>query len=244
MDLYFLGRGAAFNPKEGNTSAYFIENNKIFLIDCGESIFERLSLNGILEDIEEINLMITHTHSDHIGSIGSLAMYSFYNLHKPLNIIIPTEAKYLEKIENILTGFDCDKEMYNYVSEKDYDNKYKTFENIRFLETRHRGKLICYSIIFNTDKGIIYYSGDTNEVDTIKKIIESKEQIDKIYIDTTTDDYPNNVHLNINILNKEIPKDLKKHTYCMHINNDKCIERAQELGFNVVEIAKKKILKK
>ena len=26
MELKFLGRGAAFNPKEGNNSAYFIED--------------------------------------------------------------------------------------------------------------------------------------------------------------------------------------------------------------------------
>ena len=42
MNLLFLGRGAAFNPKEGNTSAYFLENNQLFLIDCGESVFERI----------------------------------------------------------------------------------------------------------------------------------------------------------------------------------------------------------
>ena len=40
MDLQFLDKGAAFNPKEGNNSAYFIENNQLFLIDCGESVFE------------------------------------------------------------------------------------------------------------------------------------------------------------------------------------------------------------
>ena len=244
MELYFLGRGAAFNPKEGNTSAYFIENKKLFLIDCGESIFERLILNGILDDIEEINLMITHTHSDHIGSIGTLAMYSFYKLHKPINIILPTEAKYLEKIENILIGFDCDKEMYSYIDEEEYDNQYETFNNIRFKETKHRDNLSCYSIIFKTSNGIIFYSGDTCEIETLKKIIESKEPIDKIYIDTTTDDYPGNVHLNINVLNKEIPDELKTHTYCMHFNSDDCIEKAKELGFNVAEIEKTKTLVK
>ena len=103
MELKFLGRGAAFNPKEGNNSAYFVENNQLFLIDCGESIFERLVESGLLESVESINLMITHTHSDHIGSLGSLAMYSFYALHKPLNIILPENAKHLPNIEKILS---------------------------------------------------------------------------------------------------------------------------------------------
>ncbi len=42
MELTFLGRGAAFNPKEGNNSAYFIEKDELFLIDCGERIFDKL----------------------------------------------------------------------------------------------------------------------------------------------------------------------------------------------------------
>jgi len=94
MELKFLGRGAAFNPKEGNTSAYFIENNQLFLIDCGESVFERLIELDLLNNIESINLMITHTHSDHIGSLGSLVMYAYYTLKRPLNIILPENAKH------------------------------------------------------------------------------------------------------------------------------------------------------
>lgn len=93
MELKILCRGGVFKPKEGNNSAYFIENNKLFLIDCGESIFERIIKNNLLENIETINLMITHTHSDHIGSIGTLVFYSFYVLHKPLNIILPKKCK-------------------------------------------------------------------------------------------------------------------------------------------------------
>ena len=36
--------------------------------------------NGLLEDIDVINLMIIHTYSDHIGSLGTLVMYSYYTL--------------------------------------------------------------------------------------------------------------------------------------------------------------------
>lgn len=99
MELKFLGRGAGFNPKEGNTSAYFIENNELFLIDCGNSVFERLIKMDILKNVDSINLMITHTHSDHIGSIGILVSYLFCELHKQLNIILPYNAKHLPNIE-------------------------------------------------------------------------------------------------------------------------------------------------
>lgn len=238
MELIFLGRGAAFNPKEGNNSAYFVENNQLFLIDCGENIFERLIESELLESVESINLMITHTHSDHIGSLGSLVMYSFYTLHKPLNIILPKNAKHLPNIEKILSGFGCTEVMYNYVNEKVFDGKNETFRNIRYVETSHYDELNCYGILFNTQNGIVYYSGDTREINTIKTLINSGKPIDKLYIDTTTANFPGNVHLYIGILQETIPEELKDHVYCMHLNNDCCIEQAKALGFNVVETQK------
>ncbi len=239
MELKFLGRGAAFNPKEGNTSAYFVENNQLFLIDCGENIFERLFESGLLNSVESINLMITHTHSDHVGSLGSLAMYSFYVLHRPLNIILPKGAKHLSNIEKVLTGFYVEEQMYNYVDEKNYDDKYQTFQNIRYMETNHRDDYNCYGIMFNTQNGIVYYSGDTKEINNIKALMDSGQTIDKLYIDTTSDDFPGNVHVYIGILQEEIPNELKNRVYCMHINNDSCIEQARVLGFNVVEVEKR-----
>lgn len=235
MKLNFLGRGAAFNPKEGDNSAYFIENNQLFLIDCGESTFERLINSGILESVETINLMITHTHSDHVGSLGSLVMYSFYTLHKPLNIVIPENAKHLPNIEKILSGFGCTKPMYNYVNEEEFDEKNESFQNIRYIETNHCDELDCYGLLFTTNGGIVYYSGDTREINIVKSLIDSGKQIYKIYIDTTTANFPGNVHLYIGILQETIPEELKSHVYCMHLNNDSCIEQAKSLGFNVVE---------
>ena len=42
MKLHFLGRGAAFNPLEKSTSAYVKEGDRLFLLDCGESVFAEL----------------------------------------------------------------------------------------------------------------------------------------------------------------------------------------------------------
>ena len=236
MDLIFLGRGAAFNPKEGNNSAYFIENNELFLIDCGETVFSKLIMDNVINDIDEINVMITHTHSDHIGSLGALVMYSYYNMHKPINIILPSNAKYFDNIEKILSGFGCNMNMYNYINEKEYDNRYCAFQNMRFIETDHCDELDCYGILFNTESGIVYYSGDTREINSVKALISSGQKIDKIYMDTTSSNYPGNVHLYIGILNAEIPTNIKRKIYCMHINDDKCISLIDKYGFNIVKV--------
>ena len=240
MKLNFLGRGAAFNPKEGNISAYFTIDNQLFLIDCGESVFAKLMELDLLNNMKKINLMITHTHSDHIGSLGNLIMYAYYQLHRPLNIILPEKAKYLENINDLLKVFGCTKEMYNFVIEKEFDEKYEEFQNIRYIETSHCDELASYGLLFNTKEGIIYYSGDTKDLNVIKTLINSENKISSMYIDTTTANYPGNVHLYIGLLAEIIPNNLKEKVYCMHFNNYECILRAKELGFNVVEMQEEK----
>lgn len=241
MNLNFLGRGSAFNPKEGNNSAYFIENNQLFLIDCGESVFEKLIEYDLLNSIDIIHLMITHTHSDHIGSLGTLVMYSYFTLGKPLNIVMKKDAKHLPNIKKILDGFGCTTAMYNYIDEKQYDNRFTSFGSIRYMETNHCDELDCYGLLFTTPNGLVYYSGDTREIDNVKALIASGQNIDKLYIDTTTANFPGNVHFYIGELEKQIPEGLKSKVYCMHINNDDCIQKAKEIGFNVVENQKTKI---
>ena len=240
MEINFLGRGAAFNPKEGSNSGYFITNNELFLIDIGEGVFAKLIENNILENISQINVMITHTHSDHIGSIGSLTAYSYYVLNKPVNIILPKKAKHLINIQNILDSFGTHQDWYNYITEKRYDDKYETFNSIRYIETSHTDELNSYGLLFSTENGIIYYSGDTNETRIIENLINSNEQIDKIYIDTTTLDYQGNPHLYIGTLKEKIPNDLINKVYCMHLNNDQCIKEAKKYGFNVVKVLTKR----
>lgn len=104
------------------------------------------------------------------------------------------------------------------------------------METKHSYELSCYGILFTTLDGLIYYSGDTREIDNVKLVIDTGKNIDKLYIDTTTANFPGNVHLYIGVLQEQIPEELKSKVYCMHLNNDLCIEEARIRGFNVVEV--------
>ena len=76
--LKFIGTGSAFNTKLGNTSAYIKDNNTLLLIDCGELTFARILSLNLLDDVNEVHIAITHTHPDHIGSLGSLIFYCFF----------------------------------------------------------------------------------------------------------------------------------------------------------------------
>ena len=234
MELLFLGRGSAFNTSEGNNSAYFIDRNELFLIDCGESIFERIINKGLLDDISCVNVMITHTHSDHVGSIGSLIMYCYYVIHKKINIIISNDSLYKDDLINLIRIFGCTSDMYRIVYEDEFDGKYNLFNSIKYMKTNHVSQIPSYGILFNTDCGDVYYSGDTSDLDNIIDLINSDVVIDKIYVDATSSDVANNVHVYIGDLYELIPIDLRDKVYCMHVNDKKCCDMAIEFGFNVV----------
>lgn len=234
MDLIFLGRGSAFNTCEGNNSAYFIDKNELFLIDCGESVFEKIIERKLLDGVSCVNVFITHTHSDHIGSIGSLIMYCYYVIHKKINIIISKDSLYKDDLINLIRIFGCTNDMYSVVYEDEFDNKYSLFNSIKYMKTNHVSQIPSYGILFNTDNGIVYYSGDTSDLDNIIDLINSGVVIDKIYVDTTSVDVANNVHVYIGNLYELIPIDLRDKVYCMHVNDKKCIDMAIEFGFNVV----------
>lgn len=235
MELKFLGRGSAFNIREGNTSAYFYSNGELFLIDCGESVFPKLISNYLLDNIKAVNIIITHTHSDHVGSLGSLILYCFYNLNVKVNIILPCEHKYLDDLKDLLRIFGCSSKMYKFIYENELTGKYDLFDSIKFMTTKHSKGMVCYGILFDTKTGILYYSGDTKEISNIKKIIKDYEIIDKVYIDTSSIDSEDNPHVYIGTLDEEIPPYLRDKFYCMHINDKKVISEAINSGFKVVD---------
>lgn len=234
MNLKFLGRGSMMNIGEGNNSAYFISDDELFLIDCGYTVIQRMMENNLLDNIKKVNILITHMHFDHIGSIGALIEYSynFYNI-KP-NIIVSENVLYKDNLIKLLDITGVSNKRYNIVDTKDYENKYKMFDNITYIETKHVDALKCYGIRFDTKDGIVYYSGDSENLNNILKFINDNEKIDKIYEDITTNKKSHHVFID-DLLNK-IPKEYYSKIYCMHINNKECMQKALENGMNVAKI--------
>ena len=89
MKLNFLGCGSAFNPLDGNTSAYFTIGRKLYIVDVGESVFLKLYEKDLLRQYDEILILITHLHADHVGSLPSLISYVYYVLGKTVMVMHP-----------------------------------------------------------------------------------------------------------------------------------------------------------
>ena len=232
--LKFLGRGSAFNVKEGNTSAYIKSESEMFLFDCGEDVFHKIINNNLLDGISNLTVFISHNNSDHCSSLSSLIFYCFYK--KGLKITITTGQENKSNLKNILKLFGNTKQQYFINSIGNIGNRKPIKELFieKAIEVKHIDGMNCYGLLFKYKDKLTYYSGDSSEIpNEILKIID---KIDYIYQDTCLADYEGNVHLSLRKLCEIIPIEHRHKVWCMHLDCDELIEKAKSEGFNVVEV--------
>ena len=119
--LRFLGRGSAFCPD--NNSAFYVDGTALILLDLPMSSFHKLigigleALSGEAGIIRHIYVLVTHTHSDHIGGIPMLAHYAFYMWNKlPVTVVAP-DAAVAEDLHFFMDRLEgCDSKAYNIIT--------------------------------------------------------------------------------------------------------------------------------
>lgn len=156
-----LGFGSAFNSQEyGNNSWYFIEDKEVFMIDCGSTIFNTFRAKG-LDEYKEVSVIITHMHTDHVGSLGTLIEWMYYVKGIKVNIV---STKELERdIYNYLGISGIEYHMFNLIviGYEQTKAKKKNIEVI-FAETVHVPQVKSYSLfLIKNNRQLIVYSGDT-----------------------------------------------------------------------------------
>lgn len=232
--LNFIGIGSAFNTKLGNTSAFVKKNNSLILIDCGGTVFHRLQELSLLEGIENLYIIITHTHPDHIGSLGEVIFYSYYILKQIPTIFFPN----MELIKGLLERIGVSAEMYNLNSfdkAEVKDTQLGEF-SIEFMPVLHVDTIPAYGFIMKLDEKLFYYSGDANNISSkvINKIMSG--EIDRVYQDTCGLDYEGNNHLSLTKLCTIVPQEFRNKVYCMHLDKYITEKEIRDNGFNVSEI--------
>ena len=203
--LTFLGNDSGFGDR--NNSAYVEIENELFIIDCGFTVFNEIKNKFDFNKYKEINIIITHLHNDHAGSLSQVILYLWFIYHKKTNVITNCKdmRKYLE-----ITG----------TMPETYDIK-DDLKNLKFIKTDHTEYLDAYGFILTIKGKKILYTGDTCSLESFLSYIN---EIDEFYIDLSKF---GGAHLKVD----DILDDLKKikskgiKIIPMHMDDKEYIER-------------------
>ena len=218
--LNFIGIGGATNIELGGNCCYLKDNGNLLLIDMCEGATERLEKEEVFKDVKNIYIAITHTHFDHVAGLGVFIWYcNFY-----LNIspkIIYSNFKYKYHLKNLLKLTGVDKKYVEFIK----DSSFKINDlTLNMKLTTHTPKLQCFGIMFEDKDGKYYYTGDTNDIDYIRKICED-ETVKTIYTEVATETY--DVHIKYD----DIANLDKEKLVLMHFDTIDLYNKAREEGF-------------
>jgi len=234
--LKFIGSGSAFNTKLGNNSAYYKEGSQMLLIDCGSNIFSRIKENNLLQGIDHIHVLITHTHADHIGSLADLILYMYYShgefAKSKITVYSPFDTGFSEviKLNGCVNGLHHNEVSIGGSAIFEIDDNWA----FTFNRNEHVEELYSYGLELKLNDTLLWYSGDSSEIEYELLSLITSGQYDKVYIDTCKADYEGNVHLSLNKLTDLISRDIRNKVWCMHLDEGFNREEAETLGFNVV----------
>lgn len=208
MQIKFLGTGGAFDWQYGTSAATVQTNNKLFLIDCGRSVFPRLMEHELIEKFDY--LVLTHLHGDHVGSIFEVLCQRSL-LGKETPIIVPDEA-FGKDIKSLL-------DMLHYSRNQDVFIPINDVSEIGRIDTygQHVADMRNYAYYFSEDDELIYYSGDIGRIETAVDFLASrKESKIRVFHDALHIEYPSHTHYKI--VNEAL-KDYE--TYLYHCSPEK-----------------------
>lgn len=202
--LTFLGSDSGFGDK--NNSSYVEEENKLILIDCGFTVFNEIKRKFDFNKFDNIEVVITHLHNDHAGSLSQLILYLYFIYNKKVTVI--------SKCNNIKQYLDI-----TGTPPEAYELK-DELENLKFVKTEHTKYLDAYGFVLNVKNKKIVYTGDTN---TLEPFLPFISIADELYVDVSR---YGGAHLKIdNVI--DLLKEFKSNgieVVLMHIDDKKYIE--------------------
>lgn len=209
--LEFLGRDSGFGEK--NNSAYIEMENKLIIIDCGFTVFEQLKKKFDFTKYENIEVIITHLHNDHAGSLSQLILYLWF-VHNKKTTVYSKCSRIKEYLD--ITGTPA----------MAYEIKSES-ENLKFIKTEHVEHLDAYGFKLKINGVNIVYTGDTN---TLEPFMQYLNDVNEFYVDVSKF---GGAHIKIDDV-LEILRKIKSNgtsIYLMHMDDKEYIEDVTKKEF-------------
>ena len=92
--VYFLGCGSAFSKRHYQTNILIVKGDRHLLVDCGGTCSRALGEAG-LATTQIDDVLITHSHADHIGGVEELILMNRYAAGRKARIYIPADYEWL-----------------------------------------------------------------------------------------------------------------------------------------------------
>lgn len=219
--IKFFGRGSAFADE--HSSAFFVHDNDLILIDCPATSFQKIKKMKGLSEFENIFILVTHTHGDHSGGIGTMLQYAWFALNKKVTVVAPSEQ--VENDLNILLRNieGCEKKWFSITAADELNEEWL----VSPVPTRHAGTLDgrCFGYHLKINGKNVVYTGDTAVLTPFIPLLKNGG-----YLYTEASYYRSDVHLHINDILPELVNLTENgiNVYLMHLDNETEIEKIIE----------------
>ncbi|WP_297957945.1 YqiA/YcfP family alpha/beta fold hydrolase [uncultured Ruminococcus sp.] len=217
--LMFLGRGSAFADE--HNSAFFVEDNELVLIDCPATSYQKVKKMN-WEQYDNIYILITHTHGDHSGGVGTMLQYVWFAsyMKKKVTIVAPSEEVKEDLLLLLMRIEGCEQAWFNIITADELDKKWF----ISAVPTIHvkplEGK--CFGYHLNIRGNNVVYTGDTATLEPFRPLLKNGS-----FLYTEAAFYKSEVHLCLKDMLPEFIRltDGGVHIYIMHLDVEDEIKR-------------------
>lgn len=212
--LLFLGRGSAFADE--HNSAFFVEDNELVLIDCPATSYQKVKKMN-WEQYDNIYILITHTHGDHSGGVGTMLQYVWFAsyMKKKVTIVAPSEEVKEDLLLLLMRIEGCEQEWFNIVTADELNKKWF----IAAIPTTHVKPLEgrCFGYHLNIHGNNVVYTGDTATLEPFRPLLKSGS-----FLYTEASFYKSEVHLYLKDMLAELVglSDSGVNIYLMHLDNE------------------------
>lgn len=237
LSLFFIGTGSAFSKRFYQNNLLVVKGKNHILVDCGTLFsyaFEK-EFDSKITDIQ--NVLITHSHADHIGGLEELALLGRYVTKQKLNLIITNQYKNKLWKRSLFGGLCYSEEgkmgfcdYFNQLKPKLIKRKpFYLYElnvgsiNVKLFRTRHvtnlkknnRNSLLSYGVLF--DNSVLFTSDTQFNFEQIEWFTNNYD-IKAIFHDCDVSGFAEGVHASYEQL-KTLPENIKSRIYLCHYNS-------------------------